>query len=266
MEPSKPMAEEFKETPPPEPAQRNQAASLPRTQAEIEAAQARYNATPSPVVEDNPDPLSPVYARTDIDETPGTVLHFWFGYAAERPGLIAEREAMWFRNSFDTDRAIAHRFADLVAKLASGEARRWAKAGTRERLAAVIALDQFSRNIFRNEAGAFENDALALELAKEGLSAGEDMNLRPIERWFLYMPLEHSESASDQRRSVEKFEALLAEAPPEARDIFESALDYAKRHAAIIRRFGRFPHRNAILKRTSTSAERIFLSKPGSSF
>jgi uncharacterized protein (DUF924 family) len=244
----------------------NPAATLPRTAAEIADARLRYNTTPEPAAFVDDDPMNPAYARADIDETPGTVLHFWFGYAASRPALIAERQRLWFRKDFDTDKVIAHRFSDLLARLRSGEAYRWAARGPRERLAAVIVLDQFSRNIFRDMPASFENDALALELAKAGLARGEDMALAPIERWFLYIPLEHSESATDQRRSVDMFTALVASVPPEQRGGFDPALDFARRHAAVIRRFGRFPHRNSILGRTSTTAERAFLAKPGSHF
>jgi uncharacterized protein (DUF924 family) len=244
----------------------NPAATLPRTEAEIAETRRRYNVSPDAAILDDDDPMSPAYARTDIDETPGTVLHFWFGHSIDRPALVAERQRLWFRKDFNTDKLIAHRFGDLLAKLSSGEAYRWAARSPRERLAAVVTLDQFSRNIFRDTPAAFENDALALKLAKEGLARGEDMALAPIERWFLYMPLEHSESATDQRRSVEKFTALLTAVPADQRAAYAPALDFAKRHAAVIRRFGRFPHRNAILGRTSTTAERAFLSRPGSHF
>jgi uncharacterized protein (DUF924 family) len=153
-----------------------------------------------------------------------------------------------------------------VAKLASGEAHRWATQGPRERLAAVLALDQFSRSIFRNTPAAFENDPLALKLAKEGIAAGEDMQLKPAERWFLYMPLEHSESSTDQRRSLDKFSELLSQATPDLRPHLASAYDYAKRHAKVIQRFGRFPHRNDILGRTTTSAEKAFLKRNAGGF
>ena len=264
-----PMADSFPadESKPPRSASiANPAATLPRTEAEIAESRRRYNTTPAPATFLDDDPLSPVYARQDIDETPGSVLHFWFGYAAERPALIAERERLWFRKDFDTDKAIAHRFSDLLARLSSGEAHRWAARGPRERLAAIVALDQFTRNIFRDTPASFENDALALALAKAGIAREEDRALAPIERWFLYMPLEHSESATDQRRNLEKFDELFASAPSDQRASFASAREFAKRHAAIIRRFGRFPHRNDILGRTTTTAERAFLSKPGSHF
>jgi uncharacterized protein (DUF924 family) len=244
----------------------NPAATLPRTEAEIAETRRRYNVAPEAAAFVDDDPMSPAYARTDIDETPATVLYFWFAFAAERPALVAERQRLWFRKDFDTDKAIAHRFSDLLARLSSGEAYRWAARGPRERLAAVVALDQFSRNIFRDTPASFENDALALELAKTGIARGEDRMLAPIERWFLYMPLEHSESATDQRRSLEKFNELVASVPTDQRAAYAPALDFARRHAAVIRRFGRFPHRNRILGRTTTTAERAFLAKPGSRF
>jgi uncharacterized protein (DUF924 family) len=234
-------------------------------QEEREEWLARANA-PLPTGDIDDDPWSARYVRNDIDETPGTILHYWLGYAADRPSLLKERNGLWFGASYETDRTIANRFGDILARLASGEARRWAERGPRERLAAVIALDQFSRNMFRGTPAAFENDALALSLAQEGVARGEDDRLKPIERWFLYMPFEHSEAAADQKVSVAKFARLAAEASPETREILESTHDYAKRHAAVIERFGRFPHRNDILGRPSTEAEIAFLKTPGSRF
>ncbi len=207
------------------------------------------------------DPYHVRYTRFDVDETPGTILHYWFGYAAERPSALQDRMTLWFGGGFELDRIIAHRFSNIVAKLASGEAYRWAAAGPRERLAAVIALDQFTRNIFRNTQAAYENDAVALRLCKDAIASGEDMKLKPVERWFLYMPLEHSESATEQRRSVEKFSELLSQGGPELEPQLTTAYDFAKRHANVIKKFGRFPHRNAILGRTSTSAEKAFIKK-----
>jgi uncharacterized protein (DUF924 family) len=224
----------------------------------------RRNMSAEPIAFGDEDPYSNKYVRTDVDETPGTILHYWFGYAVERPQAMQDRMALWFGGGFQLDRIIANRFSDVVAKLASGEAYRWAANGVEQRLAAVVALDQFSRNIFRGTPAAFENDPIALKLCKDAMASGDDMKLHPVERWFLYMPLEHSESASDQRRSVEKFGELLAEATPEMKPHFESAYDFAERHAAVITKFGRFPHRNAILGRTSTSAELAFIENtPG---
>jgi len=129
-------------------------------------------------------------------------------------------------------------------------------ADPRTALAAVIVLDQFSRNMFRGSAGAFATDAKALVLADEAVACGFDSRLSQKERLFLYLPFEHSENPAMQTRSVALFTAL---GDPEQSK-------YAEAHKAIIDRFGRFPHRNAILGRPSTAAEEAFLKKPGSSF
>ncbi len=221
----------------------------------------RRNISAEQIAFEDEDPHSARYARLDVDETAGTILHYWFGYAAERTVSLQDRMTLWFGGGFQLDRIIAYRFSEIVAKLASGEAHRWAAIGVQERLAAVIALDQFSRNIFRGTAAAFENDAIALDLCKDAIASGDDMKLKPVERWFLYMPLEHSESATDQRRSVEKFSELLSQGGPELHPHLLLAYDFAKRHAAVITKFGRFPHRNAMLGRTSTSAEKAFIAK-----
>lgn len=227
----------------------------------------RYNIPPAPPAEvEDEDPLSARYVRFDLDETPGSILHYWFAYSADRPATLGDRMSLWFGGGFELDRVIAHRFTSIVAKLASGEAVRWAAYGPQERLAAIIALDQFSRSIFRGTPGAFENDPLALRLAREGVALHDDRMLKPVERWFLYMPFEHSESIADQKLVVAKFAELLSHATPETQPHFASAFDYAKRHAAVIKKFGRFPHRNQILGRPSTDAEIAFLKKPGSRF
>lgn len=224
----------------------------------------RRNLAPTQLEFSDENPYSPAYTRFDVEETPGTILHYWFGYAAERPASLQDRMTLWFGGGFELDRIIAHRFSNIVAKLASGEAYRWAANSPHDRLAAVIALDQFTRNIFRGTAAAFENDEIALRLARDAIASGDDMKLKPVERWFLYMPFEHSESATDQRRSVDKFTELLEQCEPEHKPQFASALDFARRHAKVVQKFGRFPHRNAMLGRTTTSAEKAFLRKsPG---
>jgi uncharacterized protein (DUF924 family) len=221
----------------------------------------RYNAPPAPVSYEDEDPYSSAYMRLDLEETPSTVLHYWFDYSADRASVMQTRLPIWFGGNFELDRIIAHRFTSIVARLASGEALRWAEQGPCQRLAAIIALDQFSRQVFRDTPAAYENDALALKLARDGIRREEDCQLKPVERWFFYMPFEHSESATDQRRSVEKFGDLLSHTTSDYRPHLESAYDHAKRHAKVIAKFGRFPHRNEILGRTSTSAERAFLKR-----
>jgi uncharacterized protein (DUF924 family) len=131
-------------------------------------------------------------------------------------------------------------------------------------LARILLLDQFTRNIFRGTPRAFAGDAQALKLATELVASGRDKNLDPWQRWFAYLPFEHSESLIEQERSVALYAALAREMQAPA---FDSALDYAEKHRVIIARFGRFPHRNAILGRESTAEETEFLSlgRPGSS-
>lgn len=209
------------------------------------------------------DPRDVRFARASIEETPETVLHFWFGQSTQHSAGLTDRQGLWFAGAYDTDEQIARRFGGLLARLASGDARRWASDGPRRRLAAIIVLDQFSRSIFRNTAGAFENDALARQLTHEGVSMGEDQRLHPVERWFFYMPLEHSEDIADQEFSLRKFAELATGAPDSYRPALEGALDYARRHEEVIRMFGRFPHRNAALGRTTTAAESEWLGRHG---
>ena len=127
-------------------------------------------------------------------------------------------------------------------------------------LALVIVLDQFSRNLYRADARAFAQDAHALACAREALARGDDAALLPVERQFLYMPFEHSEDIADQDRVVELMTSLEAFEPT------RGLAQWAERHRAVIRRFGRFPHRNAVLGRASTPGETEFLKEPGSSF
>jgi uncharacterized protein (DUF924 family) len=227
---------------------------------------ARRRVRPAPqrspaAVDMDADPRDPQFARRDISETPGGVLHFWFAYAADHAAAVADRMALWFGADFDVDAAIARRFGDLLAQVASGGAQRWAARGPRERLAAILVLDQFSRNIFRGTPGAFENDPLARLLAREGLHLGEDQALHPVERWFMYMPFMHSESTADQRLSIARFTALAESAPAGYEDALGQVLHHAKQHAATIRRFGRFPSRNAALGRETTPDEDAWLRK-----
>ena len=174
------------------------------------------------------------------------VLQFWFG------GLTP---ADWWRKDPDLDRRIADRFGTALAAAARCELVAW-RASALGRLAEVIVLDQFSRNIHRDTAAAFANDALALALAQEAVARGCDLELSPAERAFLYLPWMHSESPLIHE------EALRLYAAPG----LEQNLDFERRHKAIIDRFGRYPHRNAILGRASTPEELEFLAQPGSSF
>ena len=192
--------------------------------------------------------------------TPEQVLDFWFG-----DGRSA-RFSLWFEKNDETDRTLRERFGDAVERAARGELDAWEAQGPRGRLALVVLLDQFTRNIHRGSPRMFENDERARAIARRALAAGDDAGFGPFEAAFLYLPLEHSESLPDQEESVRRFEALHARAPEAHREVTASFLDYARRHEEPIRRFGRFPHRNALLGRETTPEEAEFLKQPGTSF
>jgi uncharacterized protein (DUF924 family) len=185
----------------------------------------------------------------------GEVLDFWFGPEEARGAARPE----WFRKDEGFDAEIRRRFAALHAGATLGECEAW-RGERASMLALVVVLDQFSRNLHRADARAFSQDAHALACAREALARGDDEALAPLERQFLYMPFEHSEDLADQDRAVELMASL--DAFPETRGLVR----WAESHRAIIRRFGRFPHRNAALGRETTGAEAAFLKEPGSSF
>jgi uncharacterized protein (DUF924 family) len=176
------------------------------------------------------------------------VLGFWF-----EPG----QERRWFESSVATDRLIAERFGGLWQKASEGKLDDWAD-HARGRLALVILFDQFSRNLNRNSPQAFAADARAQALALGAEASGHAAELRPIERAFLFMPLMHSEDARLQEHGVELFEALGSQA-----EDCKQFGKYARMHRDIVVRFGRFPHRNAVLGRESTAEEREFLAQGG---
>lgn len=194
--------------------------------------------------------------------TPEEVLEFWFGPPGSAP-LAASTK--WWTKDASFDQEIKTRFERTITAAAAGELDTW-KTTPRGRLALVVVLDQFSRNAFRDTPRSFAQDARARDLAIEALDSGEDRRLEPIERSFLYMPLMHSENADLQRKCIAAFERLCDVTPPDLQKYTAMNLDYAKKHAEIIERFGRFPHRNDILGRDSTPEEIEFLKQPGSSF
>ena len=198
-------------------------------------------------------------------ETPDTLHAFWFGTSPQDAEVIASQSALWWQKQPAVDTEIRKRFAPLVERAATGELDSWL-GELRGRLALILLTDQFPRNIWREQAAAFAFDVLALRWAKEALALGLDTRARPIERVFLYLPLEHSENLADQQHAVRLFDALAASVSSELRPAFDGFLDYARRHLEIIERFGRFPHRNAALGRETTAAEADFLRQPGSRF
>lgn len=192
--------------------------------------------------------------------TPDDVLDFWLGPESDRDAPRAELSARWWKQDPAFDEEIRRTFGTAVAAAGRHELDAWT-AAPRGRLALVILLDQLTRNVHRGSARMYENDAQALSLAIEALDAGGDEALRPAERYFLYMPLMHAEDLAVQERCVRCFERLARQAPR-----FEDSVSYARRHRDIVARFGRFPHRNRLLGRATTSEEAEFLEQPGSSF
>ncbi|UXI69057.1 DUF924 family protein [Tahibacter amnicola] len=194
------------------------------------------------------------------DTTIDAILGFWFLPAeGESQDAVSRR---WFRSDAGFDEAIRDRFAEHVTAARQGLRADWA-AEPRGWLALLLVLDQFPRNIYRGTALAFAGDSLAQRVALSGIDKGWDLALPPVQRVFAYLPLEHAEDGGLQARSVEAFTALLADAPPAERSQFEGFLDYARRHADVIHRFGRFPHRNRALGRADTAAEEAYLRDGG---
>ncbi len=193
------------------------------------------------------------------------ILDFWFG-PPDDAGHGQPREA-WFRKDDAFDAQIRQRFGPLIdAALLAGDddiTRDWITQPLQAQpaLARLLLLDQFTRNVFRGTARAFAGDAQALHIARALVAAGRDRDLSSVQRSFVYLPFEHAEDLAHQRTAVQLFQQLVQDDPARA-----GGLDFAQRHFDIVARFGRFPHRNALLGRASTAEELAFLQTPGSGF
>ena len=196
---------------------------------------------------------------------PEDILNFWFTDAAHHPIKAQSRKDFWFGSSSEIDEVVRRRFASSVAAAARGELSDWLTQA-RSALALVIVLDQFPRNIWRGQHEAFTHDTQALRAAHYGVDAGYLAALSPVEGAFLIMPYQHSELLECQRKSVQLFEDLAQSAPAEWRPLLEEYLSFARQHLAIIERFGRFPHRNHVLRRQSTPEEDRYLTSGGATF
>jgi len=190
--------------------------------------------------------------------TAAEVLAFWFGLPGEPD--FAQVRSQWFRKDAAFDEAIRSRFLASVEAALAGSLADWANSAPGV-LALLILLDQFPRNLFRNQAQAFAGDQAARRLADMALAQGWGQEFSALEKVFVYLPFEHAESLADQERSLALFSELAASNPG-----CEGFLDYARRHHEVIVRFGRFPHRNAALGRSSTPEELSYLAQPGSGF
>ena len=191
------------------------------------------------------------------DAQANEVLDYWFG-PKDGPEAGKMRK-LWFQGGKAADDEITARFGELHARACAGELDAW-QDDPQSCLALVIVLDQFSRNIHRGTADAFAADAKALSVAKTIIVNAWDNDFEPLQRWFVYLPFEHSENVGDQQRAI----ALLSSLPEdENRKI---AVDYAQQHLDVIAKFGRFPHRNEILGRESTPEETKWLAEGGARF
>ena len=199
-----------------------------------------------------------------MDKRIDEIIDYWFAEAIQE-GQGAERSKFWFGKSEQADLEVKQLFLTDVEKLVRGEYSHWLEQ-PRGRLASILLIDQFCRQIYRDTAKAFEYDPMALDHCLKGIELGHDLALsRPL-RFFYYLPLEHSENMIHQNQCVAAYQAMVEEAPPEHKHTYIDALDYAQSHLDIIARFNRFPHRNEILGRVCTEEEIEFLKQPGSSF
>lgn len=187
------------------------------------------------------------------------VLDFWFGQPESENYGKARTE--WFTKNVEFDQQVKEQFLTLYQQAAAQELETFLET-PQGCLALIILLDQFPRNMFRGQPQAFATDHLALKYANYAVTKGYDQELLPVQRWFIYLPFEHSENLADQKRSLE----LMSSLKDDPETIRIKVIEYAQRHFDVIQRFGRFPHRNQILGRISTPEEQEFLTQPGSSF
>lgn len=192
-----------------------------------------------------------------LDPLAAAILEFWFG-PENSPSRSTPRDA-WFRKDAAFDTEIRERFDTAIAVALAGGYGEWCTTA-KGALARVLALDQFTRNVHRDTPAAFAGDARALATAQDAVDRSLDRELEPFGRWFLYMPFEHAEDSAAQERSLALFATLAEESG------LAAPLEWAQKHADVIARFGRYPHRNAILGRVSTPEELAFLGQPGSRF
>ena len=213
--------------------------------------------------------MPPAKRLRPVDEA-RSVRDFWFGQPPLSASALNSRIRFWFGDQATAmrqwrDEQIRIRFGRLFERAVSGQLAGWAD-GPRRRLSLIILLDQFPRNLFRGAARAFATDPQALGLTLSGMQSAADAALDVAERIFFYMPLQHAESREVQDESVAAYRRLLSEAPAELRGPFTGVLRSAENHRAIIERFGRFPYRNRVLGRESTSVELKWLHKGGEKF
>ena len=207
----------------------------------------------------------PAKPRAPAQDDPERLLDFWFGADLSTTDAVAARSKLWFEASEEFDRALREQFGDWPERARRGDFDAWQESA-RGALALVIALDQLPRNLFRGRAEAFAFDERARAAALRAIERGMDRLVHAIEAAFFYLPLEHAEDLALQRRSLALFTALADDAPDPHGERLAEYRDYAQRHLETIERFGRFPHRNAVLGRASTPEEERWLAETGGGF
>lgn len=193
---------------------------------------------------------------------PEEILHYWFGDLAGPGSPPGDREALWWGEDRSTDYFIRQTFEPSLTAARTGQLESW-REQARPSLALLILMDRMSRSMYRGLDCAFENDLTCQILCLEGVEDGRDQELWPLERVFFYLPLVHAEDLEVQERGVELLEALHRGAPDTLARALDQALGTARRHRDLIARFGRFPQRNQLLGRRSTSEEAAYLLRPG---
>lgn len=183
----------------------------------------------------------------------------WFGDTRRDPALAPQRNAFWFGADRERDDRLRESFGVWVEEALAGALTDWQDEPS-SRLALILLLDQLTRNIHRGTPWAFSGDPRATALCLAGIGTGMDRSLAPVEQAFFYMPLQHAEDRAAQVLSVQQFRAL-AERNPKHHHVFNHFLEFAEEHRNVIERFGRFPHRNAILGRESTAGETAYLEQ-----
>ncbi|MEJ2178334.1 MAG: DUF924 domain-containing protein [Gammaproteobacteria bacterium] len=200
-----------------------------------------------------------------MNETIDSILTYWFGTCPSAREISEQKKSLWWGKDEQVDQEISQRFRPVIESVANSELDHWRESAN-GLLASIICTDQFPRNVFRGNAKSFAFDPVALVLAQQAVATHADLELTPIHRVFVYLPFEHSEDMAMQNQSLELFNKLHDEVQIEDKELFSGYVDFARRHLQIIKRFGRFPHRNEVLGRDSTQEELEFLAEPGSSF
>ncbi|WP_044873023.1 DUF924 family protein [Pseudomonas sp. LFM046] len=193
------------------------------------------------------------------------LLDWWFGPEASASQTAGARQGLWFGKKDSQDAEARERFGDLVEQALDGGLTAWTEQPDGW-LALLVLLDQLPRMIFRGSPRAFSGDSRAQALVADGLARGLDRHLSPIRQVFIYLVLEHAEDLASQERALYRYHLLLDGADARERELFAGFLDFSERHRVVIARFGRFPHRNAVLGRASSDEESAFLQEPGSRF